>query len=78
MTLKKLAPTLGLAIKAGKVMRVGWGEYALTESGLTPYIPPKVNIAKHRHGPVDTVELFFDPELTRFSCVERRQCHPTG
>jgi len=38
----------------------------------------EVNIAKHRHGPVDTVELFFDPELTRFSCVERRQCHPTG
>jgi hypothetical protein len=40
MTLTKLAPTLGLAMKAGKVMRVGWGEYALPESGLTPYIPP--------------------------------------
>ena len=40
MTLAKLSPTLGLAIKAGKVMRVGWGEYALPESGLTPYIPP--------------------------------------
>jgi hypothetical protein len=40
MTLAKLSPTLGLAMKAGKVMRVGWGEYALRESGLTPYIPP--------------------------------------
>jgi hypothetical protein len=40
MTLTKLSPTLGLAVKAGKVIRVGWGEYALPESGLTPYIPP--------------------------------------
>jgi hypothetical protein len=40
MTLTKLCPTLGLSIKAGKVMRVGWGEYALPESDLTPYIPP--------------------------------------
>jgi hypothetical protein len=40
MTLTKLSPTLGLAIKAGKVMRVGWGEYALPESGLTAYISP--------------------------------------
>ena len=40
MTLTKLSPTLGLAVKAGKVIRVGWGEYALPELGLTPYIPP--------------------------------------
>ena len=26
-------------------------------------------IAKHRHGPTDTVEMFFDPELTRFSSL---------
>jgi replicative DNA helicase len=32
----------------------------------------EVIIAKHRHGPVDTVGLFFDPGLTRFSCLERR------
>ena len=29
-------------------------------------------IAKHRHGPTDIVEMFFDPELTRFSSLERR------
>jgi hypothetical protein len=40
MTLTKLSPTLGLAIKAGKIMRVGWGEYALPESGLAAYISP--------------------------------------
>jgi len=40
MTLTKLSPTLGLAMKAGKIIRVGWGEYALPDSGLTPYIPP--------------------------------------
>lgn len=40
MTLTKLSPTLGLAIKAGKIMRVGWGEYALPELGLAPYISP--------------------------------------
>ena len=26
-------------------------------------------IAKHRHGPTDTVEMFFDPELTCFSSL---------
>jgi hypothetical protein len=40
MTLTKLSPTLGLAIKAGKIMRVGWGKYALPESGLAAYISP--------------------------------------
>jgi hypothetical protein len=40
MTLTKLNPTLGLAIKAGKIMRVGWGKYALPESGLAAYISP--------------------------------------
>jgi hypothetical protein len=40
MTLTKLRPTLGLAMKAGKIMRVGWGEYALPESGLAAYISP--------------------------------------
>ncbi len=40
MTRTKLNPTLGLAIKAGKIMRVGWGEYALPESGLAAYISP--------------------------------------
>jgi replicative DNA helicase len=29
-------------------------------------------IAKHRHGPTDCVELVFDPDLTRFSSLERR------
>jgi len=40
MTPTKLNPTIGLAIKAGKIMRVGWGEYALPESGLPAYISP--------------------------------------
>jgi hypothetical protein len=40
MTLTKLSPTIGLAIKAGKIMRVGWGEYALPEWGLAAYISP--------------------------------------
>jgi replicative DNA helicase len=33
----------------------------------------EVIIAKHRHGPIDTLKLFFDPELTRFSSLERRR-----
>jgi len=32
----------------------------------------EVIIAKHRHGPTATIELMFEPDLTRFSCVERR------
>jgi replicative DNA helicase len=32
----------------------------------------EIIIAKHRHGPTSTVELMFEPDLTRFSCVERR------
>lgn len=32
----------------------------------------EVIVAKHRHGPTGTVELFFEPDLTRFSNVERR------
>jgi replicative DNA helicase len=32
----------------------------------------EVIIAKHRHGPTATVELMFEPDLTRFSCLERR------
>jgi replicative DNA helicase len=32
----------------------------------------EVIVAKHRHGPIDTIELFFEPDLTRFSNVERR------
>jgi len=32
----------------------------------------EVIVAKHRHGPTGTVELFFEPDLTRFSSVERR------
>ena len=40
MTLTKLSPTLGLAIKAGKIIRVGWGQYALPELGLAAYISP--------------------------------------
>jgi replicative DNA helicase len=44
-----------------------WSERAETLCNLA-----EVNIAKHRHGPVDTIQLFFDPELTRFSCFERR------
>ena len=32
----------------------------------------EIIIAKHRHGPTTTVDLNFEPELTRFSCRERR------
>jgi hypothetical protein len=32
----------------------------------------EVIIAKHRRGPTATVELNFEPDLTRFSCRERR------
>ena len=32
----------------------------------------EVIVAKHRHGPTGTIELFFEPDLTRFSSVERR------
>jgi replicative DNA helicase len=32
----------------------------------------EIIIAKHRHGPTATVELIFEPEVTRFSCRERR------
>jgi len=32
----------------------------------------EIIIAKHRHGPTATVELIFEPDLTRFSCRERR------
>ncbi len=32
----------------------------------------EVIVAKHRHGPIGTVQLFFEPDLTRFSCLERR------
>jgi replicative DNA helicase len=32
----------------------------------------EIIIAKHRHGPTETVELNFEPDLTRFSCRERR------
>ena len=32
----------------------------------------EIIIAKHRHGPTATIELIFEPDLTRFSCVERR------
>jgi replicative DNA helicase len=32
----------------------------------------EIIIAKHRHGPTTTVELNFEPDLTRFSCRERR------
>lgn len=32
----------------------------------------EVIVAKHRHGPTDTIQLFFDSDLARFSSVERR------
>jgi replicative DNA helicase len=32
----------------------------------------EVIIAKHRHGPLATIEVMFEPELTRFSCVGHR------
>jgi replicative DNA helicase len=32
----------------------------------------EIIIAKHRHGPTATVEVNFEPDLTRFSCRERR------
>jgi replicative DNA helicase len=36
----------------------------------------EIIIAKHRHGPTATVELMFEPDFTRFSCLERR--HGSG
>ncbi len=33
----------------------------------------EVIVAKHRHGSPGTIDLFFEPDLTRFSSVERRQ-----
>jgi replicative DNA helicase len=33
----------------------------------------EVIVAKHRHGPTGKVDLFFEPDLTRFSCFERLQ-----
>ena len=33
----------------------------------------EVIMAKHRHGSTGTVELFFEPDLTRFTSIERRQ-----
>jgi replicative DNA helicase len=33
----------------------------------------EVIVAKHRPGPTSTIELFFEPELARFSSVERRR-----
>jgi replicative DNA helicase len=32
----------------------------------------EIIIAKHRHGPTAAIELMFEPDLTRFSCLERR------
>jgi replicative DNA helicase len=36
------------------------------------YNRAEVIVAKNRHGPTGAVDLFFEPEVTRFSCVERR------
>jgi len=33
----------------------------------------EVIIAKHRHGPAGTVQLFFEPDFARFSCIERHR-----
>jgi replicative DNA helicase len=33
----------------------------------------EVIVAKYRHGPTSTIELFFEPELTRFSSVKEMQ-----
>lgn len=33
----------------------------------------EVIVAKHRHGPTSTVQLFFEPDLGRFSCIEQRR-----
>ena len=38
----------------------------------------EIIIAKHRHGPTATVELNFEPDLTRFSCRERRYDSTSG
>jgi replicative DNA helicase len=38
----------------------------------------EVMIAKHRHGPVDSFELLFEPEQMRFSCFDRRHSRATG
>jgi len=41
----------------------------------------EIIIAKHRHGPTAMVELNFEPDLTKFSCRERRydfNAAPTG
>jgi replicative DNA helicase len=38
----------------------------------------EIIIAKHRHGPTATVELNFEPDLTRFTCRERRYDSAVG
>jgi replicative DNA helicase len=38
----------------------------------------EIIIAKHRHGPIATVELNFEPDLTRFTCRERRYDSAVG
>jgi len=36
----------------------------------------EVIIGKHRHGPTSIVELFFQPELPRFSCLQGAMARP--
>jgi replicative DNA helicase len=47
--------------------RTQWEEQMRSSDGITEII-----IAKHRHGPVGTVRLYFDSQKTRFTDLEQR------
>lgn len=42
------------------------------ERGIKIHNVAELNIAKQRHGPIGTVELFFDGSLTRFGNIDRQ------
>jgi hypothetical protein len=68
--------SVGFLIWLGRVGRES--KEVQTMPGFEPTQPPAAraeqlhNHAEVRHGPTGTIELFFDPDLTRFSSVERR------
>jgi replicative DNA helicase len=48
------------------------------EKGARIHNVAEVNIAKQRHGPIGTVELFFDGTVTRFGDLVRDDHLPHG